>query len=100
MCTSSKVPSRPREQTQFCERLVGTLRHEVLDRLLVLNHTHLMKVLDEYRSHYNHHRPHQSRAQRPPEIQANPPPIAGLAEHPVRRTPLLGGLINEYQHAA
>lgn len=95
-----KSPVQAPRANAVCERLVGTLRHEVLDRLLVLNHTHLMKVLDEYRSHYNRHRPHQSRAQRPPEIQANPPPIAGLAEHPVRRTPILGGLINEYQHAA
>ncbi len=84
----------------ICERLIGTLRRELLDRLLILNKAHLVKVLDEYRSHYNRHRPHQSRAQRPPDIQAHPPPIAGLAEHPVRRTPILSGLINEYQHAA
>ena len=84
----------------ICERVIGTLRRELLDRLLTLNHTHLIKVLHEYRSHYNRHRPHQSRAQRPPDIQANPPPTTGLADHPVRRTPILNGLINEYQHAA
>jgi hypothetical protein len=60
----------------------------------------LVKVLDEYRLHYNRHRPHQSRAQRPPDIQVNPPPIAGLTHRPVRRTPILSGLINEYKHAA
>ncbi len=84
----------------ICERLIGTLRRELLDRLLVCNQTHLMKILDEYQRHYNRHRPHQSRGQHPPDVQANPPPIAGLANHPVRRTPLLSSLINEYQHAA
>lgn len=59
-----------------------------------------MKILDEYQRHCNRYRPHQSRGQRPPDVQANPPPIAGLANHPVRRTPILSGLINEYQHAA
>jgi putative transposase len=59
-----------------------------------------MKILNEYRLHYNRHRTHQSRAQRPPNIQANPPPIADPAEHHIRRTPILSGLINEYHHAA
>jgi putative transposase len=93
-------PARAPWANAVCERLVGTLRREMLDKLLVLNQAHLMKVLDEYRSHYNRHRPHQARAQRPPDIQTNPPPIPGIPDHPVRRTPILGGLINEYQHAA
>jgi len=42
----------------ICERLIGTLRGEVLDRLLILNHAHLMKILNEYRLHYNRHWPH------------------------------------------
>jgi putative transposase len=93
-------PARAPRANAVCERLVGTLRREMLDKLLVLNQAHLMKVLDEYRSHYNRHRPHQARAQRPSDIQANPPPIPGIPDHPVRRTPILGGMINEYQHAA
>jgi transposase len=95
-----KSPVQAPRANAVCERLIGTLRREVLDRLLILNHAHLMKILNEYRLHYNRHRPHQSRAQRPPDIQANPPPIADPTEHHVRRKPILSGLINEYQHAA
>jgi putative transposase len=92
-------PAQAPQANAICERLIGTLRRELLDRLLVLNQTHLIKVLNEYRSPDNRHRPHQSRAQCLPAVQANPPPTVGLAKHPVRRTPILSGLINEYQHA-
>jgi putative transposase len=87
-------------------RIAETAGHVTCDefwhatRLLILNHAHLMKSLNEYRLHYNRHRPNQSRAQRPPDIQANPPPIVDPAEHHIRRKPILSGLINEYQHAA
>jgi putative transposase len=36
-----------------CERLVGTLRREVLDRVLILGEAHLRAVLTEYQAHYN-----------------------------------------------
>ena len=36
-----------------CERLVGTLRRELLDRMLILGEAHLRAVLTEYRDHYN-----------------------------------------------
>ena len=95
-----KSPVQAPRANAVCERQIGTLRREVLDRLLILNHAHLMKILNEYRLHYNRHRPHQSRGQRPSDIQANPSPIADSTEHHVRRKPILSGLINEYQHAA
>jgi putative transposase len=43
----------------ICERLIGTLRREVLDRTLILNQVHLRAVLAEYQEHYNTARPHQ-----------------------------------------
>ena len=36
-----------------CERLIGTLRHELLDRMLILSQAHLRTVLTEYQAHYN-----------------------------------------------
>jgi transposase InsO family protein len=48
-----------------CERLVGTLRRELLDRVLILSEQHLRAILTEYQAHYNTARPHQGIAQRP-----------------------------------
>jgi putative transposase len=41
----------------ICERLIGTLRREVMDRTLILNQAHLRSVLAEYQEHYNTARP-------------------------------------------
>jgi hypothetical protein len=51
-------------------------------------------VLDEYVAHYNGHRPHQSRQQRPPDHADVP------LDLPVHRRKVLGGVINEYYRAA
>jgi len=93
-------PPRAPRANAICERVVGTLRRELFDRLLVVNQAHLANVLDEYRVHYNRHRPHQSRAQRPPDLHADPPSFADIADRRIRRKPILTGLINEYEHAA
>ena len=58
-------PQAPRANA-ICERLIGTLRREVLDRVLILNEAHLRAVLDEYAAHYNNARPHQGIGQRVP----------------------------------
>jgi putative transposase len=51
----------------ICERLVGTLRRELLDRVLILGEAHLRTVLTGYQVHYNTARPHQGIAQRVPD---------------------------------
>jgi hypothetical protein len=82
-----------------CERVIGTLRRELLDRTLILGERHLAQVLREYLTHYNGHRPHQSRQQRPPDIETQP--VRNVADlQSVRRRPVATGLINEYHHAA
>ncbi|WP_281286917.1 integrase core domain-containing protein [Nonomuraea turkmeniaca] len=65
------LPRTPR-MNAICERVIGTLRRELLDRILILNKRHLARVLQKYLIHYNRHRPHQSRQQRPPAIAAQP----------------------------
>lgn len=92
------LPRTPR-MNATCERAIGTLRRELLDRTLILGDRHPDLVLREYLIHYNGHRPHQSRHQRPPDIETQPSwDVADLRS--VRRRPVVTGLINEYHHAA
>jgi putative transposase len=85
-----------------CERLIGTLRRELLDRVLILGEAHLRAVLTEYQAHYNTARPHQGIAQHIPadEPDAHPATVADVDTRQIRRIPILNGLINEYVQAA
>jgi hypothetical protein len=92
------LPRTPR-MNAVCERVIGTLRRELLDRVLILNERHLDLMLREYVKHYNGHRPHQSRYQRPPDIEKQP--VRDIADlRSVRRKPAVAGVINEYHDAA
>jgi len=86
----------------ICERLVGTLRREFLDRVLILGAARLRAVLARYQQHYDTGRPHQGTGQRTPD--RNPGDVHGAAadpdSHRLRRKPVLNGLINEYERAA
>jgi len=86
----------------ICERLVGILRRELLDRVLILGGQHLHAVLTEYQAHYNTARPHQGIAQRVPDDERDGPRaiVTDIDTQQIRRKPVLNGLINEYTHAA
>ncbi|WP_307871861.1 integrase core domain-containing protein [Micromonospora sp. U21] len=71
-------PQAPRANA-FAERWVRTVRRECLDRMLIYGQRHLLAILGEYTAHYNEHRPHQGRQQRPPNLDALPAPVADLA---------------------
>jgi transposase InsO family protein len=84
-----------------CERLVGTLRRELLDRVLILGEAHLRAVLTGYQAHYNTARPHQGIAQRVPDGERDRRIAAtDLDSERIRRKSVLYGLINEYTRAA
>ncbi len=93
-------PQAPRANA-YAERWVRTVRRECLDRILIYNPRHLLATLGEYVAHYNEHRPHQGRQQRPPGA-ADPAPTAvvDLAAARIRRKTIVNGLINEYSQAA
>jgi putative transposase len=86
----------------ICERLVGTLRRELLDRVLILGEAHLRTVLAEYQAHYNTARPHQGIAQRVPDGERDGGrfAVADLDRGRIHRKPVLSGMINEYSRAA
>ena len=95
-----RPPGSPDEAT--CERLMGTLRREFLDRMLILNQAHLRAVLIEYQIHYNTARPHQVIAQRVPDGDREVPRLTAvnLDGQRIRRKSILNGLISEYCRAA
>jgi putative transposase len=92
-------PQAPRANA-FAERWVRTVRRECLDRILIYNTRHLFAVLGEYLAHYNGHRAHQGRGQRPPDRDTLPAPVVDLDAVRVRRRKVVCGLINEYEQAA
>jgi hypothetical protein len=69
----------------ICERLIGTLRREILDRTLILNQAHLRAVLAEYQEHYNTAR--HTRASTSESRTLTPPPHhpGSLDTVPIRR---------------
>ncbi|WP_309147864.1 integrase core domain-containing protein [Streptomyces sp. NTH33] len=66
-------PQAPRANA-ICEQAVGTLRRELLDRILIHHEAHAQAVLAEYIRHYHQHRPHRSRRQLPPDSTKPPAP--------------------------
>ena len=92
-------PQAPRANA-ICERMIGTLRRELFDRLLIVNERHLRRVLTDYLRHYNAARPHRALGQLAPAQASTRPPEINLAEHQIRRRQVLGGLSHEYQIAA
>jgi hypothetical protein len=78
--------------------MIGTLRHELLDRVLVVNECHLRRILRIYLDHFNTARPHRTLRQlTPAQAETQPPPVINLADHQLRRRPIIGGLTSEYR---
>jgi hypothetical protein len=84
--------------------LVGSVRRECTDRLLIYGERHLRSVLAEYERHYHRHRPHRARDQRPPQPPPQPPPPAtapaDLTQVRLKRHGVVDGLINQYERTA
>ena len=82
----------------IAERWIGGCRRELLDRTLIWNQRHLRRVLREYETHHNQHRPHRSLDGAAP-LKPLPEPI-DLEQYRVTRQARVGGLINEYRLVA
>jgi transposase InsO family protein len=91
--TASKAP----RMNAIMERWVGSVRREILDRILIINAAHLRKVLTEYEDHLNAHRPHRTLNQASP-LRALPDLVD--ADIKVIRRHRLGGFIHEYAQVA
>jgi transposase InsO family protein len=93
-----KTPVRAPRANAIAERFVGTIRRELLDRILILNQRHAATVLQEFERHYNDHRPHRTLGQAAP-LRPLPRPTPPAVDN-VQRHDRLGGLIHEYRHVA
>jgi putative transposase len=81
--------------------MIGTLRRELLDRVLVVNERHLRRILTIYLHHFNAARPHRTLEQlTPARAETQPPHVINLADNQVLRRTILDGLTSEYQLAA
>ena len=92
-----KIPPRSPRANAYAERFVLTARTEVTDRMLIFGQRHLRAILAQYEAHYNGRRPHRSLQLQPPRPDH---PVADLSQERIKRRPVLGGLINEYERAA
>jgi putative transposase len=95
--TVVKIPPQTPRANCYAERWIRSVRAECTDRMLICSESHLRAVLRTYAGHYNGHRPHQSRNQRPPDCEE---PVLSPLSTPVRHREILGRIINEYHRAA
>ena len=77
-------------QNGYCERVIGSIRREFLDHVIVLNENHLRKLLKEYFHYYNYQRTHLGLGKDSPE--SRPVQVVGKIE----RIPVANGLHNYY----
>jgi putative transposase len=92
-----KIPPRSPRANAYAERFVLTARTEVTDLMLIFGQRHLRTILAQYVAHYNGRRPHRSRQLHPPRPDH---PAADLSQERIKRRPVLGGLINDYERVA
>ncbi|HEY2696833.1 MAG TPA: transposase, partial [Pseudonocardiaceae bacterium] len=95
--TACNIPPRTPQANAYAERFVGTVRREVTDHMLIVSERHLRRTLDQYARHYNGSRPHRALQLQPPRSDR---PAVDLTHERIKRRPVLGGLINEYERAA
>jgi transposase InsO family protein len=88
------TPIHAPKANAIAERVIGTLRRECLDHLIILDEAHLWSVLTEFVRYYNVERPHRAL-----RLETPLPALRSL-EGSVQSRPVLGGLHHVYERAA
>ncbi len=93
-----EVITAPRSpwQNPYVERIIGSIRRDCLDHIIVLNERHLRRILSEYISYYHNCRTHISLNKDPPEIRPIEPSEMGT----IVAFPRVGGLHHRYGRIA
>jgi transposase InsO family protein len=76
-------------QNPYVERLIGTVRRECLDRILIFGEAHLRQILSAYATYYNEIRTHLA-------LQGRAPGSGGPADRCLVGIPILSGLHHHY----
>jgi hypothetical protein len=90
-----RTPFHAPNANAYAERWIRSAREECLDKLLIINQTHLRRVMREYITFFNTARPHQGLAQQIPTSK-----ITHENTGPVRCRTVLGGIIHDYYRDA
>ena len=93
-----EVVTAPRSpwQNAYVERIIGSIRGECLDHVIILNERHLRRVLSSYFEYHHRSRTHLSLAKDCPKPRPIQPPSAGT----VVAFPQVGGLHHRYERRA
>jgi putative transposase len=93
-----EVLTAPRSpwQNAYAERVIGSIRRECLDHVMVVNETGLSRLLTQYLTYYHQSRTHLSLDKDSPQPRPIAPPMCG----PVVASPQVGGLHHRYDRRA
>jgi transposase InsO family protein len=93
-----EVLTAPRSpwQNAYVERVIGSIRRECLDHVIVLNERHLRRLLSSYLAYYHRSRTHLSLEKDCPEPRPLQPPGRGR----IVAFPQVGGLHHRYERLA
>ncbi|MDR3012718.1 MAG: integrase core domain-containing protein [Chitinispirillales bacterium] len=83
-------------QNAYTERVIGTIKRECLDHVILFNEKHLRKIMKEFVDYYNNSRTHLSLNGNSPNPRITQPPEVGE----VRSIEFLGGLHHRYYRKA
>jgi transposase InsO family protein len=90
------IAARSPWQSPYVERMIGSIRRECLDNVVVLSERHLRRILKDYLTHYHRWRCHESLEMDCPESRSVQPPEVGEVA-PIREA---GGLYRHYERMA
>ncbi len=90
------ISARSPWQNGYCERVVGTLKRECLNHMIVFNERHARRLIRDYLEYYHGSRTHLGLAKDTPDGREVEPPELG----PVQRRPMVGGLHSRYYRDA
>ena len=94
--TQKRIAPQAPWQSPYVERLIGTLRRECLDHVILINERHLRHVLRDFIGYYHRCRPHRSLEHDAPDTR----PVQATDQGQVVELPMAGGLHHQYTRRA